>query len=81
MLAPAKSLTHTAIAAAPPCERHYRIKDSSVPGFYVEVLPAGTKSWCLRYRVGKAERMAVLGTFRPRGLRRLAIWRARSGNC
>jgi len=66
--APAKRLTHTAIAAAAPREQQYRIKDTSVPGLYVEVLPTGTKSWRLRYRVGKSERMAALGTFPTLGL-------------
>ena len=68
MPAPAKRLTHTAIAAAAAREQQYRIKDTSVPGLYVEVLPTGTKSWRLRYRVGKTERMAVLGIFPTLGL-------------
>jgi len=60
-------LTHAAIRTAKAAEKPTRLYDSG--GLYVEVSPAGSKLWRLKYRYGGKEKRLSLGTFPEIGLK------------
>src|ERR1700757_5283807 len=61
------SLTDTAIKAAKPKERPYRLFDSA--GLYLEIAPNGGKWWRLKYRFGGKEKRLSLGVYPDVGLK------------
>lgn len=51
-----KLLTQAEIEAAKPREKSYKLFDGD--GLYLEVMAAGGKSWCFKYRInGKEDRI------------------------
>lgn len=48
-------------AACPPDKKHKRFPDSG--GMYLQVSPAGSKRWFLKYRVGGKEKQLALGHY------------------
>ncbi|MCV9879499.1 tyrosine-type recombinase/integrase [Brenneria izbisi] len=54
-------LTARQINAAKPKEKSYKLADGG--GMYLEVLPNGTKSWRMKYRVGGKEKRVVFGLY------------------
>lgn len=78
-------LTKTAVAAAAPQARRYRLSDSLVPGLVLLVLPSGQRTWYLRHRVDGRQRELRLGTpaeltpEQARALAREALARVRAG--
>ena len=61
------ALTDSAIRAAKPADKPYRLFDGG--GLYVEVAPSGGKWWRLKYRhVGKEKRLS-LGVYPDVGLK------------
>ncbi|MBX9346034.1 integrase arm-type DNA-binding domain-containing protein [Chromobacterium vaccinii] len=61
------ALTDIAVRSAKPREKAYRLYDTG--GLYVEVSPAGSKLWRVKYRFdGKEKRLAV-GTYPELGLK------------
>ncbi|WP_077515472.1 integrase arm-type DNA-binding domain-containing protein [Rhodanobacter sp. C03] len=60
-------LTHAAIRMAKAAEKPQRLYDGG--GLYVEVSPAGSKLWRLKYRYGGKEKRLSLGTFPEIGVK------------
>lgn len=60
-------LTDTAIKAAKPKEKPYKLSDSG--GMYLEVAPSGGKWWRLKYRIDGKEKRISLGTYPEIGLK------------
>lgn len=60
-------LTDTAIKALRPKDKPYKMFDGG--GLYIEVLPTGTKVWCIKYRKDKKEQRLTLGTYPQISLR------------
>ena len=60
-------LTDTAIRAAKPKEKHYKLTDGQ--GLYVEVAPTGGKWWRIKYRFGGKEKRLSLGVYPAVGLK------------
>jgi integrase len=54
-------LTDTAIKAAKPQARPYKLTDER--GLYLHVQPAGSKLWRFKYRIGGVERKLALGAY------------------
>jgi len=54
-------LTDTAIRAAKPKEKPYKVADSH--GLYLLVNPRGSKLWRVKYRINGTERKLALGTY------------------
>ncbi|HET7086035.1 MAG TPA: integrase arm-type DNA-binding domain-containing protein [Rhizomicrobium sp.] len=61
------SLTTTAINAARPQARPYKLFDES--GLYMSVEPSGGKLWRLKYRYGGKEKKLALGAYPDTGLK------------
>lgn len=57
----AKALTDSAIKAAKPRPKRYRIKDAAAAGLYLEVMPSGSKFWRYRYKLAGKEGLYALG--------------------
>lgn len=60
-------LTDTAIRAAKPKEKRYKLTDGE--GLYVEVAPSGGKWWRLKYRHAGKEKRLSLGVYPETGLK------------
>ena len=60
-------LTDTAIRAAKPREKRYKLADGE--GLYVEVAPSGGKWWRIKYRFGGKEKRLSLGVYPAAGLK------------
>ena len=60
-------LTDTAIRAAKPKEKRYKLTDGE--GLYVEVAPSGGKWWRIKYRFGGKEKRLSLGVYPAVGLK------------
>lgn len=60
-------LTDTAVRAAKPKERPYKLADAG--GLYLEVAPSGGKWWRLKYRHGGKEKRLSLGVYPAVGLK------------
>ena len=56
-------------ATCPPDKKQARFADSG--GMYLQVSPAGSKRWFLKYRVGGKEKQLALGSY-PEGLLRVS---------
>lgn len=56
-----KSLTTVAVRAAKPSTKAYKITDEK--GMYLWVTPAGGKSWRLKYRYKRKEKLITLGKY------------------
>lgn len=56
-------LTDTAIRAAKPREKPYKISDSG--GMFLLVTPHGSRWWRLKYRVDGREKSLSLGVYTP----------------
>ena len=54
-------LTDTAIRKAKPADKPLRLFDSG--GLYLEVSPAGSKLWRIKYRFGGKEKRLALGAY------------------
>jgi len=48
-------------AACPPDKRQFRIRDSG--GMYLQVSPAGSRRWFLKYRIAGVEKQLALGSY------------------
>lgn len=55
------SLTDTAIRAAKPAERPYKLADSG--GLFLQVAPNGSRLWRLKYRVDGREKLLAIGAY------------------
>jgi Arm DNA-binding domain len=62
------SLNDTAIRAAKPREKSYKLFDAL--GLYLEVAPTGSKLWCLKYRHDGRENHLALGAHPDTSLKR-----------
>ncbi|MBD5646513.1 MAG: integrase arm-type DNA-binding domain-containing protein [Desulfovibrio sp.] len=60
-------LTDTAIRAAKPKEKRYKLADGE--GLYIEVAPTGGKWWRIKYRFGGKEKRLSLGVYPAVGLK------------
>ena len=60
------SLNVKTITAAQPTNKRYRLFDGG--GLYLEVSPAGTKTWALKYRVAGKEKKYTIGKYPAVGL-------------
>tara|TARA_R100001443_G_scaffold35570_1_gene49334 strand:+ start:1303 stop:2493 length:1191 start_codon:yes stop_codon:yes gene_type:complete len=60
------SLNVKTITAAQPTNKRYRLFDGG--GLYLEVSPAGTKTWALKYRVAGKEKKYTIGKWPSFGL-------------
>ncbi|MBO5491589.1 MAG: DUF4102 domain-containing protein, partial [Desulfovibrio sp.] len=60
-------LTDTAIRAAKPKEKRYKLADGE--GLYIEVAPSGGKWWRIKYRFGGKEKRLSLGVYPAVGLK------------
>lgn len=58
---PAMALTDTAICAAKPKDRLYKLADSG--GLYLAVSPAGARLWRLKYRFEGREKILSIGAY------------------
>src|ERR1700691_2987265 len=56
-------LTNSAIQAAKPAEKPYKLPDAN--GLHLEVRPSGAKLWRYRYRIGGKENLFALGEWYP----------------
>lgn len=70
------ALTDTAIRAANPAEKPYRLTDGQ--GLHLEVSPAGSKLWRFRFRYGGKENLLSLGKYPDVSLKEA---RARRDEC
>ena len=61
-------LTDTAIKAAKPREKPYKLFDGE--GLYLLINPDGSRWWRLKYRYGGKERLLALGTYPGTGLKK-----------
>ncbi len=61
-----RRLTNSAIAAAKPAAKPYKLTDSG--GLYVDVRPTGKKYWRYRFRLAGRETIYTLGEFEKREL-------------
>tara|TARA_R100001163_G_C5050452_1_gene187335 strand:+ start:219 stop:1418 length:1200 start_codon:yes stop_codon:yes gene_type:complete len=59
-------LTVKKISSAQPTNKRYRLFDGG--GLYLEVSPAGTKTWALKYRVAGKEKKYTIGNYPAVGL-------------
>ena len=55
------ALTDAAIRNAKPREKPYKVADSK--GLYLQINPAGSKLWRLKYRINGVERKLALGSY------------------
>jgi hypothetical protein len=55
------SLTETAIKAAKPAEKPYKLSDER--GLYLLVKPGGGRLWRLKYRVAGREKLLAIGAY------------------
>ena len=56
-------LTDTRVKNLKPKAERYKIWDSSSRGLFLLILPSGTKSWCLKYRINRKEKRLVIGKY------------------
>ena len=61
-------LTDTAIKAAKPREKPYKLFDGE--GLYLLINPDGSRWWRLKYRYGGKEKLLALGTYPGTGLKK-----------
>ncbi|WP_116365581.1 tyrosine-type recombinase/integrase [Parahaliea mediterranea] len=54
-------LTATKVKAAKPAEKAYKLFDGR--GLFLQVTPAGSKSWRLKYRIGGREKLLTFGPY------------------
>ncbi|HQS95104.1 MAG: integrase [Novosphingobium sp. 17-62-19] len=54
-------LTDTACRKALPAEKERKLFDER--GLYLRITPAGSKSWCMKYRFGAKEKKLTLGSY------------------
>lgn len=66
-------LTDTAVKAAKPREKLYRMAD--MHGLCLEVKPNGAKAWRYRYRIGGKENMYAVGTYPEMSLKEARLVR------
>jgi hypothetical protein len=62
------ALTDVAVKTAKPREKAYRLYDTG--GLYLEVSPAGSKLWRVKYRFDGKEKRLSLGAYPELGLQR-----------
>lgn len=55
------ALTDTKAKSAKPQAKDYKLADEK--GLYLLVKPSGTKSWCMKYRIGAKEKKLSIGTY------------------
>jgi hypothetical protein len=55
-----------------PGEKQRDVWDAAVPGLGLRLSPAGTKTWTLKYRVGRHQRRMTIGSFKIHVARRSA---------
>ena len=69
-VAPPKRLAFTdrAIQSLKPLPKREERWDKGLPGFGIRVHPTGRKTWIVRYRVGKTQRVVKLGVWPQTGL-------------
>jgi len=65
MQAPQRLTKRVIDAAEPDSERAYCIWDSDVKGFRLRVRPSGRKTFELKYRAGRRQRLFVIGDYGP----------------
>ena len=56
-------LTDTRVKNLKPKAKRYKIWDSLGRGLFLLVLPSGTKSWCVKYRINQKEKRLVIGKY------------------
>ncbi len=53
-------LTTKTVAALKPKESLYKVWDTEIPGYFLRVMPSGTKTYCLHYRhLGKGRDFTI----------------------
>ena len=61
---PSTKLTKSVVDTAKPAARDYEIRDTTIPGFFCKITPAGRKTFMLSYRTPTGERRKpALGTY------------------